>query len=340
VPLSFYRWTRLPFIGRQVRFIRDLIYSWQVRQLLLSGKLRFQPDIIEYTDIDAESFFHPKSLCPHVIKLHTPHSVLKQFYSVREIPYALTGIEWMERRAIRSAPGISSPSLYLADWVAREVHIERSGIQYVPNFIDTDQFTPALGTEGSENPLVLYVGRLEPLKGAVVFAKAIQLIGREFPKAHFVLLGADRIAEDGTSQKAQLERTFVQEGILERVEFHGHDTTEVFLSFYRQAAVFVLPSFFENSPYTLLEAMSCGKACVVSCTGGMTEMIVNGESGLFFESGNYVDLAEKVIALLKNPALRRSLGQAACQRVESEYSLDVGIEKTVAFYRNVLSGSV
>jgi glycosyltransferase involved in cell wall biosynthesis len=165
------------------------------------------------------------------------------------------------------------------------------------------------------------------------------LICREFPTARFLFLGADRTADDGTSQKVQLERTFVQEGILDRVEFHGHDTPDIFLSLYRKAAVFVLPSLFENSPYTLLEAMSCAKPCVVSRVGGITEMIVDGDSGLFFESGNSVDLAEKVITLLKDSGLRKSLGAAARRRVEQEYSLDVGIEKTVAFYRNVLSGS-
>ncbi len=209
-------------------------------------------------------------------------------------------------------------------------------IQYVPNFIDADEYTLAPETETPENPLVLYVGRLEPLKGAMVFAKAIPLISKEFSKAPFIFLGGDRSAEDGTSQKAQLERYFIREGIMDQVEFHGHNTPDVFLSFYRKAAVFVLPSLFENSPYSLLEPMSCGKACVVSRAGGMTEMIEDGESGLFFEPGNSVDLAEKVITLLRNPALRNSLGQAARQRVEREYSLEMGIEKTVAFYKSIL----
>jgi glycogen(starch) synthase len=335
-PLSSYRWSRLPIVGRQMRFVRDLIYAWRVRQLLLSGKLGFQPDIVEYADIDAEGFFHANSLCPHVIKLHTPHSVLKHFYSSREIPYALGGVEWMERRTIRSANGISSPSLYLAEQVANDIGIEQSRIQYVPNFIDTNQFVPDSVTDQSQSLSVLYVGRLEPLKGAVIFAKAIPFIRKEFSKARFIFLGVDRSAEDGTSQKAQLERFFIQESVMDHVEFHWHDTPDVFLSYYRKAAVFVMPSLFENSPYTLLEAMSCGKACVVSRAGGMTEMLVDGESGLFFEPGNSADLTEKVIALLKNPPLRKSLGQAARQRAEREYSLDVGIEKTVAFYRNVL----
>lgn len=66
-------------------------------------------------------------------------------------------------------------------------------------------------------------------------------------------------------------------------------------------------------------------------------MAVDGESALFFEPGNSTDLAEKVITLLKNPALRKSMGKAARQRVEQEYSLEVGAEKTLAFYRDVIA---
>lgn len=336
-PLPSYRWTRLPILGRQVRFIRDLLYASRVRQLLLRTADDFQPDIVEYADIDAESFFHPHWLCSHVVKLHTPHKILEPYYSAKEVPYARAGIEWIEKKAICSAQGVSSPSIYLAGEVAKLVEIEPVAIRYVPNFIDTRQFNQAVEVVTPRNPLVLYVGRLEPLKGAMVFAKAIPFIIREFPKVSFVFLGADRAAEDGTSQKSHLERYFAQVGIRERIKFHGHDTPEIFLSFYERASVFVLPSLFENSPYTLLEAMSCGKACVVSRTGGMTEMAVDGESALFFEPGNSTDLAEKVITLLKNPALRKSMGKAARQRVEQEYSLEVGAEKTLAFYRDVIA---
>ena len=65
-------------------------------------------------------------------------------------------------------------------------------------------------------------------------------------------------------------------------------------------------------------------------------MLVDEESGLFFESGNPKDLAEKVIGLLQNPVLRKSMGLAAREHVKQEYGLDVGIEKTLAFYNSVI----
>jgi glycosyltransferase involved in cell wall biosynthesis len=85
--------------------------------------------------------------------------------------------------------------------------------------------------------------------------------------------------------------------------------------------------------------MSCGKAVVVSKGHGMKEMIADGESGLFFERGNSTDLADKIVRLLSNGPLRESLGVAARERVLRNYSLAVGVEKTVSFYRSVLGFS-
>lgn len=334
-PFSSYYWTRLPLLGRHARFVNDLFYAWRVRQVLLSESQKFQPDIVEYADIDAESFFHPRSLCPYVVKLHAPHKVIDPYYSPKEIPYARRGIEWIEKMAIRAAQGVSSPSRYLAGEVSKLTGIEAGAIQYVPNFIDVNEFSPV--RQMSEERVVLYVGRLEPLKGASIFAMAIPAIAKEVPQARFVFLGADRISEDGTSQKTKMKVFFAQENLKERVEFHGHNTPEVFLSHYRKASAFVLPSLFENSPYTLLEAMSCAKACVVSRAGGMPEMFIDGKSGLSFEAGNSADLAEKVVALLKRASLRKRLGQEARYHVEREYSLGIGAEKTLVFYRGVIS---
>jgi glycosyltransferase involved in cell wall biosynthesis len=104
---------------------------------------------------------------------------------------------------------------------------------------------------------VLYAGRLEPGKGAVVFAHAIPHVARQFPNARFVFLGADRHSVTGGSQKAELKAFLVSEGVASQVEFHRHARSEVFREHYRKASVFVMPSLFENCPYTLLEAMAC-----------------------------------------------------------------------------------
>jgi glycosyltransferase involved in cell wall biosynthesis len=278
--------------------------------------------------------FH-NSARPYVIKLHTPHRVLRPYYSPREAPYARRGIEALEKFTIRRASGLSSPSRTLAKDVARLCGLDESRIICVPNPIDTDFFSP--GPDHENDQIVLYVGRLEPRKGAVVFAHAIPIIARACPGVRFLYAGVDRSSAWGHSQKAELEQYLNQEGLADRVRFQGHASPEVFREYYRRATVFVMPSLFENCPYTLLEAMACGKAVVASRAGGMPEMVAEGESGLLFEAGNSDALAEAVIALLNSPARRARLGAAARRVVEERYALNVAAEATLSFYRRVLA---
>ena len=331
------RYGRIALIGRYIRFVNDILYAWEARQELLRLASWRIPDIVEYADIDAEGIFHPFHLCPAVVKLHTSHFVLRPFYGDREVPYDPKPVQWIEKKVILTADGVSSPSRSLAKIVGREYHLPSSCFTYVPNPIDTDFFCPSSLPERRET--VLYVGRLEPRKGADTFAQAIPLVAEQCPGADFVFLGSDRRGADGTSQRAALETYLWDRGLAEKVRFVGHEPPEVFLEFYRRAAVVVVPSRYENCPYTLLEAMACGKAIVVSKAYGMEEMIEDGESGLFFKPGDPDDLAEKISRLLEDEGLRQRLGPAAREVAVGRYGIPVATGLTTSFYRSVLSAS-
>jgi glycosyltransferase involved in cell wall biosynthesis len=335
-PLQSHRWSRLPILGRHIRFFRDLVYAWRIRKLLLRMRAEWLPDIVEYADIDAEGLFHP-AYSRRVVKLHSPHKVMRPFYSRREAPYAWKGIEALESMSIKRANGISSPSNWLAQEVGRLEKIPIDDIKIVLNAIDTDLFSPAPTMESKDRPLILYVGRLEPRKGATVFAQAIPKIAAQFADAQFAFLGADRSGVNGTSQREDLCVGFKSLGLLNRVQFHGHDSPAVYLDYYRRASVFVMPSLFENCPYTLLEAMACGKAVVVSDASGMAEMVDHGRTGIKFEAGNSNQLANATIELLESPEKCRTLGEAARTDVLNRFSVSVVAEATEKFYQSVLS---
>jgi len=338
IPATFksYKWRLLPILGRQIRFLRDVLYALSVRKKLLEISRESLPDIVEYADIDAEGLFHP-SICPRVVKLHTPHSVLKGYYTPQEIPYALDFIEQIESRSINKADGISSPSYYLAKEITSRFGINESRIKWVQNPIDTDYFSQCSNLSTNGNKTILFVGRIEPRKGAVVFAEAIPKIADLVPASQFILLGADRVSANGNSQKEELEAFFLSEGVLDRVQFHGHAAPDVFLKYYCEADIFVMPSLFENCPYTLLEAMSCGKPVVVNNVGGMPEIVENGVNGILFDAEDPNALSETVIELLRSPELQIRLGKAARQTILDKFSLDVGAQATEAFYEEVIA---
>lgn len=340
IPMAFKssRWERLPIVGKQVRFFRDILYAWQIRNTLLRPQQVKPLDIVEYADIDAEGLFHP-DICPYVIKLHMSHHVLRSFYTPDQMPYDSGVIEKMESHAIKRSNGISSPSRYLATRMAQLCQLDEKQISWVPNPIDTNFFSPCCEIEPDANLSVLYVGRLEQRKGALVFANAIPTVARAVPNARFVFLGADAISSSGGSQKKELKAYFEKEGVHNRVQFNGHAAPQVFRDFYRDATVCVIPSLFENCPYTLLEAMSCGRPAIVSQSGGMIEMVEDGKTGLLFEAGNSTALAEATIKLLQSPVMRSGVGQAARKKILECYSLPVGAEATASFYRKVIAKS-
>jgi glycosyltransferase involved in cell wall biosynthesis len=100
--------------------------------------------------------------------------------------------------------------------------------------------------------------------------------------------------------------------------------------------VFVLPSRFEACSNSLMEAMSCGCACVASRIGGSPELLDDGRAGLLFEAGDVAGLAAQLRRLVADPALRRELGQVAARRMRSDFSLQIAATRLGAIYDTVL----
>jgi glycosyltransferase involved in cell wall biosynthesis len=298
--------------------------------------MEWRPDIVEYADIDAEGLFHP-GFCPCAVKLHMSHKVMRPFYSSKELQYNRRVVEGLESRFLTRADGLSSPSNWLIGEVTRMEGIAAASIAFVPNPIDTKRFSPHAISGKGLVPTVLYVGRLEPRKGALVFAESIPLIAGEFPEARFAFVGADRPSTDGTSQREALRSFFDRERIAGPVTFHGHDSESVYREFYQKATVFVMPSLLENCPYTLLEAMACGLPVVVSDCSGLSEIVADGRTGILFPAGSATELARHVVALLRSPARRRKLGEAARRAIMQRYSLEVCAEATERFYYSLIS---
>ena len=102
--------------------------------------------------------------------------------------------------------------------------------------------------------------------------------------------------------------------------------------------VFLLPSFAEGLPLALLEAMSFGLACVVSPVGGVPDVVVDGENGLFVTPGDAGSILKGILSVLGDAALRRRLGENARLTVREGYSLSVVVEEWARLYELTLHG--
>lgn len=156
------------------------------------------------------------------------------------------------------------------------------------------------------------IARLCDVKGQRELIEATALV----PGVHVVLAGAD--LEQGGSYRAMLERLAEERGVADRVHFLGFcaDAGAVL----DQLDVFVLPSWIEGLPVTVLEAMAHAKPVIATPVGGTAELVADGGTGLLVPAREPERLAEAIRSLVSDPELGRRLGAAGRERVEREFS--------------------
>ncbi len=99
----------------------------------------------------------------------------------------------------------------------------------------------------------------------------------------------------------------------------------------------ILTSISESSPNAILEAMAIGRPVVATRVGGIPELVQDGQTGILVTPRKAEEVAERVIMLLKNPALRREMGEAARRRVENEYTVEQVMRRLDGIYSGLLS---
>lgn len=295
-------------------------------------------DIIEAPDYGAETFrcqMFSRTGAPLVVKLHTPLFLTQRLNGTPSEDSAVTLRKWMERYCIINATKIISPTRSLANIISDEFKID--GIEVLPNCIDTDFFS-FKPKEPHGDFTFMYAGRLERRKGVEVLAQAVPLILKEVPHARFRLVGRDTpTAEGGGSMLEWMKEHFLRENVADRVEFVGEIPRSGIVPYFQQADACILPSLWENLPYTCLESMACGTPVVASRCGGFPEIISEGADGLLFGSGDPAELAAKAaeIALHSDVA---AMGKRARQAIEERFGQRVVAERTVELYRKVING--
>jgi L-malate glycosyltransferase len=172
-------------------------------------------------------------------------------------------------------------------------------------------------------PVIGNVAALVPHKGHRDLIDAAALVVREVPDARFVILG------DGPLRPA-LERQIADHSLEKHVLLAGFRTDV--LALHRGFDIFALTSVTEGLGTSLLDAMGAGKPVVATRTGGIPEVVVDGETGLLAEPRDSVGIARALVALLRNPALRERLGRAGYARVRAHFSVDRMVAATIAVY--------
>jgi D-inositol-3-phosphate glycosyltransferase len=199
-------------------------------------------------------------------------------------------------------------------------------IKVVPPGVDLDLFRPIPPRQARrilglppDRRIVLFVGRIEPLKGIDTLLRAMALFVPEIPcwqeDLSVVIIGGAPGAgiEKVNDELARLEKLRLELGIQELVTFQGAQDQDTLVYYYSAADLVVIPSRYESFGMVALEAMACGTPVVASRVGGLTYSIQDGQTGFLVPERDAEALAEKVRLLLCDEELREKLGRQAAK---------------------------
>ncbi|MBV6395695.1 MAG: D-inositol 3-phosphate glycosyltransferase [Anaerolineales bacterium] len=200
-------------------------------------------------------------------------------------------------------------------------------MEVIPPGVDTSHFYPIrqeearqyIGATPSQH-MVLFVGRIEPLKGVDTLIRAMSCL--EFQEvAHPVYLAIiggepDAGPDEMTAEMARLQKMCDDLSMGQTVIFLGKRAQDTLRYYYWAADVLVMPSFYESFGMVALEAMACGTPVIASQVGGLAFLVKDGKTGFLVPDGDSSILCDKLSLLLRNHDLRRRMGAQAAQHAQ------------------------
>lgn len=298
-------------------------------------------DVVEAPEHLGAGFFHAVTrVCPLVITLHTPHSkfVAENFHLVNA-SFDNRLICILERLAIVAADLILSPSEDMAGFVSKDAGIPIEEISIVRNPVDTSTFSPEgkKTLEENSNIKVLFVGRLEERKGIHLLVEAIPRVLAEIENVEFIVIGNDTNATShGGSMKALLEHRLAKSGHRNMVKFYSHVPLSEMPGYYRSADFCVVPSMYDNAPYTCIEPLATGKPVIVSSFGGTKEYIKTEITGLVVPGADTRALSSAIIRLCKDKELRATMANSAREYAVSKLDTSIYSAKKTELYEQAI----
>ncbi len=229
---------------------------------------------------------------------------------------------WLYRWVYARMDQIIAPSDELAESVS-SLGIPGQKITFVSNGVDTDKFSPEVPPKtireqyalAPETRIVLCPRRLEPKNGVKYLVEAVPAVLRECPDTRFFIVGGSY-----PDQLALLRERADELGISDRIVFAGSVPNAEMASWYTAADVVVLPSLKEATSIAGLEAMACGRPLVGTNVGGIPYLIDDGKTGLLVEPKDPSGLADALVRVLTDDAVRRGMGVSARNRAVERFS--------------------
>ena len=200
---------------------------------------------------------------------------------------------------------------------------------YLPNSIDVNSFHPK---GEKEDNLLLYIGRIVPVKGLHVLLESLRYTKQS---THLVIAGPVGDFKYYQQITEQIERENRKDR--HKVTYLGTIPQQELIRIYQKASIFILPSFWEAFPVTILEALSFETPVITTPVGGNPEVIRNFENGILVPINNPLKLAEAINFMLDNKDNINKMGRKGRELVTKNFSVEVVAKRLRRIYQRIIS---
>jgi glycosyltransferase involved in cell wall biosynthesis len=203
------------------------------------------------------------------------------------------------------------------------------GAEVIYNGVNTDYFSP----DGNipKEKMLLNVGRLSSEKGLFDLIDAFKIVNNKYPEIKLYIAGSGPLLN-------KLRNKTKEYNLLDRIRFLGYiSDKDCIKNLYRITDIYVLSSYVEGLPTTLLEAMSCGMPSVATSVKGSNEIIRNNIDGLLVPPNNPSKLAEGILNILSDEKLKNKFKLSSRKRIEENFDWNIISKKVKMLYDHILA---
>lgn len=295
-----------------------------------------RPDIIQVENRPhTVSYLRQYHTSPIWLSLHSTRFMLPPHITLKELQCCLDAAD----KIIVNSHFLKNRIIHLYPSVKQKIAVNHLGV-------DVDQFKSRWTPEGEEKrniqmqklgyenkKIIMYAGRLIKEKGIHHILAAMPDIAADFPEAVLIIVGSAYYAKDIlTPYVINLHQ--MGNALPSNVLFVPFQPYDLMGDWFRLADIVVVPSF-EDEAFGLVnvEAMACGVPVLAARSGGMTEVIVDGQSGYLLEPSNLQEeIKRAIVLLLSNDHLRKTMGKAGAAHVRANFTWDRTAERMLELY--------
>jgi glycosyltransferase involved in cell wall biosynthesis len=194
---------------------------------------------------------------------------------------------------------------------------------WLPNAIDLSIFKYNSNKQFSGT--IAFIGRLVPWKGIEIFVKVAKLVSEKHPKVQFIVVGDGKLLNTYRDLYGKY------------VRFLGAYPYEKIPQLLDSIDILCLPSYFENVPTVILEAMAKQIPVIASNVGGIPEVVIHGKTGYLIPPSDLKSYVQQILYLLENPSEIKRLGRNALEFVEAYHDIKKVVKMVESSYKSIIN---